>query len=139
MFVKLISASGFLVLISNLAIADQQSYCAAYATDFANAQAKDKPLWQHKYEIALQSCITVSNSVIVEAAPIQKSVKKPLPVVQLSAKIVPPEPTLTKPRLKSGPDDRNAYCSKKYASFNVKTGMYRSLKGVDRKCVMTKP
>ena len=138
MFVKLISASAILVLISSPAIADQQSYCAAYATDFANAQAKDKPLWQHKYEIALQSCMIVSNPVIVEAAPIQKSVKKPLLVVQKSAEMLPPEPTLAKPRLKSGSDDRNAYCSKKYASFNVKTGMYHSLKGFDRKCVMTK-
>ena len=139
MNVKLLSTAGFLLMIVSPAMADKQSYCAAYATDFANAQAKDKAQWQHKYEISLQSCLSVSNPAVIETAPIQYSVKKPVTVVQPPTEIVPPEPKFTKVKLEPGSEDWNAYCTKKYTSFNVKTGMYHSLKGFDRKCVVTKP
>ena len=139
MNVKPLATAGFLLMIVSPAMADKQSYCAAYATDFANAQAKDKALWQHKYEIALQSCLTVSNPASAETAPIQNNVKKPTKVVQQPHENVPPEPTLTKVKLEPGSEDWNAYCTKKYTSFNIKTGMYHSLKGFDRKCVVTKP
>ncbi len=139
MFAKLLSTSTILLLIATPVMADQQSYCAAYATDFANAQTKDKPLWQHKYEIALQSCLVVSNPVIAKSTPSEKSTKKPLPAEKKIAEMVPPEPTFTKLRMEAGTDEWNAYCAKKYTSFNVRTGMYLSHTGIDRKCVVSKP
>lgn len=139
MFAKLLLTSTILLLIATPVMADKQSYCAAYATDFANAQTKDRPLWQHKYEIALQSCSVVSNPVIAKSTPIQNTIKKPLPAEKQIAEMVPPEPTFTKSRMEVGADEWNAYCAKKYTSFNVKTGMYLSHKGIDRRCVVSKP
>ena len=126
-------------MVAGQAMADKQSYCDAYATDFANAQVKDKTLWQHKYEIAAQSCLAVSDPKIVKTSPIQNNVKKLASVVPQPTEFVPPEPKVVTVKLEPGTEDWNAYCTKKYTSFNVKTGMYRSIKGFDRKCLVTKP
>lgn len=128
---KLILVIGLLLLSTDSAFANKQSYCAAYATDFANAQSKNKQYWQHKYDIAVEACSTVSTPKSVEI------VSKP--TLQQSAEIIPPEPTMVKAKLEAGSEDWNAYCSKKYTSFDVNTGMYHSHTGVDRKCVVTKP
>ena len=133
-----------LVLLATPALADRVSYCAAYATDFANAQTKDRVFWQHKFEIAQQSCMREqrANSIISspDASVIAKGAKTKTkePNVQV-AELVPPEPVMTTAKPEQGSDDWNAYCAKKYTSFNIKTGMYHSLKGIDRKCLVTRP
>ena len=128
-----------MLLVASPAFADKQSYCAAYATDFANAQTQDKKLWQHKYDIALKSCVSVANPDVVEEAPQQKKIKKLQSVTQQTAEVVPPEPAMATAKLEQGSDAWNEYCAKKYVSFDIKTGLYHSLTGVDRKCVVTKP
>ena len=131
MDIKLISAIGFLLVSTGSAWANKQSYCAAYATDFANAQAKDKQYWQHKYDIAAQSCLTAPSPTRDEILPKH--------TLRRSVEIIPPEPILVKAKMEPGSDNWNAYCSKKYTSFNITTGMYHSHTGVDRKCLVTKP
>ena len=45
------------VIYTQPAWADKPAYCAAYARDFADARSREKPMWQHKYDIALQACL----------------------------------------------------------------------------------
>ena len=143
MYLRLVSASAFLLLCVDPALADRQSYCAAYATDFANAQAKDKALWQHKYDISLQSCMASDSPVVVQAAAPPKKIEHPKVQTQQVIEPTPPEPLVAKltktSKRKPGSDDWNAYCAKKYTSFDVTTGMYHSFTGADHKCVVTNP
>lgn len=126
--------------------ASKADYCAAYARDFADARATDKAIWQHKYDIAQTSCMTVPKAmpVVKIAAP------KPKPLMKEVVEI-PPEPTpdpvpapiMEKPTkklrlvLEPGSAEWNVYCGKKYTSFNPTTGTYKSRTGVDRKCLVT--
>jgi BA14K-like protein len=119
------------VLIITPALADKPAYCAAYARDFADARAKDKVLWQHKYDITLQSCMGDPKPTIerVQAVAKKKPVAKiaeptPAPVVQIASPV-------------AGSADWNIYCANKYTSFNPKTGTYMSKTGVERKCVVS--
>ena len=50
------------------------------------------------------------------------------------------EPTAAprkKPKLKVGSEAWNDYCTRKYNSFNRKTGTYTSRSGVERRCLVT--
>lgn len=121
------------------AMAAKADYCAAYARDFADAKASAKPLWQHKYDIALVACMAEPEKVAnakpvipkVQPAKIQTAKTEP-------ALVIPPEPVavekIAKPLAKSA--EWNDYCAKKYNSFNIKTGTYKSLTGVERKCLV---
>lgn len=135
--------------------ADQAAWCAAYARDFADSRATDKVLWQHKYDIAQKSCLEnevkaapvagVTKKVDAPAADVAKAAETPtfkeaaMPV----AKHVAPDPVVPE-KVKTasaapevGSNEWNAYCAKKYTSFDAKTGMYMSLTGVQRKCLYT--
>ena len=138
---KLLSGLALLCLTNGSALADKPSYCAAYAQDFANAQGKNKENWQHKYEIALQSCLENPTMDRSGSAPQAKKKSKTNMAPIRSAEEIPPEPKIATTKIKPEPgsNDWNAYCAKKYASFNIKTGMYHSLTGVDHKCVVTNP
>lgn len=120
--------------IAGPALAAKADYCAAYARDFADARTKDKPLWQHKYDIALAACMV---------EPTKSVVAKPAPPKQFAPKIepepiIPPEPIMVeKPaKLVAGSPEWNDYCIKKYNSFNIKKGTYLSRTGVERKCLV---
>lgn len=122
------------VLSAPPAWADKPAYCAAYARDFADARAKDKDLWQHKYDIALADCLDAPQQKVA-AAPMAK--KKASAKVK-TAEVAKPEPAPTAaPKLLAGSADWNIYCANKYASFNVKTGTYLSKTGVARKCLVS--
>lgn len=136
---------GLMFIFSVLAVvpanANKSDYCAAYARDFADAQTQnktqDKTIWQHKYDIASTSCMADP-----KPAPI-KVIKPPPPAI--APVITPPEPVIaatsvkpSKPaKLEPGSEAWNAYCAKKYTSFNPKTGLYLSLTRVARKCLVT--
>jgi BA14K-like protein len=135
-----------IIASSSAARAEPQAYCQAYATDFANAQAKDQTTWQHKYDISLQGCLEAAKpeKLAAPAAPIKPAAppqKIQVPPVQAQAEAVPPEPVAASANGKPAPgsDAWNAYCANKYTSFNQATGMYLSRTGVNRKCVVTNP
>lgn len=69
------------------ALADRPAYCAAYATDFANARAKEKVLWQHKYDIALEACMPSEKSAQAGVKPAAK-VLAPKVIAPLEPKAV---------------------------------------------------
>ena len=127
------------VAIGSPVMADKPDYCAAYARDFADARSKDKPMWQHKYDIALAACM---------AEPKQAETIKPAIVKKRAEKAeapqdIPPEPKIAETsvparpaKLVAGTAAWNDYCSNKYTSFNVKTGTYKSRTGVERKCLV---
>ncbi len=132
------------------AFADKAAYCKAYARDFADQSSPDQTQWQHKYQIAIDACLTKhvapttkpmvfrpKTKNMVPAAPVEKPV-----VVQAVTK-----PPVAKPVIKpaalptalvQGSAEWNDYCTKKYVSFNAKTGTYQSKTGVERKCIVTK-
>lgn len=123
------------------ALANKSDYCAAYARDFADAQTSDKSLWQHKYDIANESCLVEPKATGQAIKSKQKS-KKPMAESQSA---VPAEPQTApasapeKQKLEVGSENWNTYCSNKYTSFNPKTGTYTSHTGVERKCIVSYP
>jgi hypothetical protein len=134
--------------LASPAWANKADYCAAYARDFADARSKDKPIWQHKYDIAQVACMAEPQKAeVAKAAPVakkataNKNVVKPQapPAIALA---IPPEPVVAeappaKPvKLEPGSPAWNEYCNKKYTSFNAKTGTYTSRTGVERKCLV---
>jgi hypothetical protein len=159
--IALLSAASW----GSVAHADQAGWCAAYARDFADARATDKVLWQHKFDIAQQSCLNKEQA----AAPVVEAKKPEVPKAELaksegsataiptalpkavaapSVETVAAEPAIIADPVKSkhkvassGPDsgspEWNTYCAKKYTSFNSATGTYKSLTGVERKCLYT--
>ncbi|MDE2444849.1 MAG: BA14K family protein [Alphaproteobacteria bacterium] len=143
---RLCAVLGMLMASAGLAHADASAYCAAYATDFANAQAKEKATWQHKYTIALEGCLSSANPVQpakpAAASPKPKpALQKPQVQAQAQVSAPPPKPAAAIPigRPAPGSKEWNDYCANKYTSFNPDTGMYRSYTGVDRKCLFTNP
>lgn len=128
------------VLTATPAMADRPAYCAAYATDFANARAKDKVLWQHKYDIALDACLQTESVKQVNESPTPKVVtpkKKKEKVVVAETVPAPEAPVAAPTKLVVGSDDWKIYCANKYTSFNPITGTYISKTGVERKCVVS--
>ncbi len=129
------------------ALADKSDYCAAYARDFADAKSKTTSIWQHKYDIALTACLAEPQKIeVIKSATVKK------PQVKVAApQNIPPEPVVVKtapPKIaKTAETGKSAqlqtntpawveYCTKKYTSFNVKTGTYTSRTGVERKCLV---
>ncbi len=140
---RLIILIGLVSGIAGPAMAGKPDYCAAYARDFADARTKDKPIWQHKYEIALAACLAEPKKVEIAKPVIEKKPQVKAVVVE----VVPPEPIIEQPvvpppkkfvKLEPGSPEWNDYCTKKYTSFNVKTGMYLSKTGVERRCLVTR-
>ncbi len=128
------------VFTATPAMADKPAYCAAYATDFANARAKDKELWQHKYDIALDACLQTEKvgQVSENPAPKLSTPKKKKEKVIVAEPVPATEaPVTSPPKLVVGSEDWNIYCANKYTSFNPKTGTYMSKTGVERKCVVS--
>jgi hypothetical protein len=131
--------------------ADQAGWCAAYARDFADARTTDKALWQHKYEIAQKSCLDgqvssapvadvkkVDTPAVASAAPAVKAAAIPAPkAVAPAAAPVPEKKKVASGAPQPGTPEWNDYCAKKYTSFNPATGTYKSLTGVERKCLYT--
>ena len=132
------------------ALADRASYCQAYARDFSDQRASDKDSWQHKFQIALDACLashkqSAAKPVVTTQRPgaantAPKAVaaqprQAPAKAAVKSADVVQPAAGGTKPV--PGSQAWNDYCTKKYTSFNVKTGMYLSHTGVQRRCVFT--
>ena len=124
-------------VLATPALADKAAYCQAYARDFSDQAATDKATWQHKFQIALDACLAghkqaVKSAPIKAAPPSKQAAAKPTPT--------PQEPVVAKPAsatLMAGTSEWNNYCTKKYTSFSVKTGMYLSKTGVARKCIVT--
>jgi hypothetical protein len=141
MNLKPFSGLALLMLLSSSALADKAAYCAAYARDFADAKTHDKALWQHKYDIAQQSCMTEQKPAVATVSPSPPKAPKIKPVSVKPVAPVPPEPvaTVAKAKLEPGSAEWNDYCAKKYTSFNAATGMYHSHTGIDRKCVVSNP
>jgi len=157
-----------LAALSAPAYADRQAYCQAYARDFADQIAKDKAGWDHKFQIAMESCMGPKADTTPTAAPVPapkakakaaatdepaadtkpadaKPAKKavadkpadtPVPPAQEGA--APTDKSADGEKLKPGSEAWNAYCAKKYTSFDPDTGKYKSLKGISRPCLVTK-
>jgi BA14K-like protein len=119
-----------LLLFATPAMADKPAYCAAYARDFADARSHEKPMWQHKYDIALQACLGPPAPTIIK-------VVKPAKPKKVETPIAVDEPLPKPTQLVAGSEDWNTYCANKYTSFNPKTGTYMSKTGVERKCVVS--
>lgn len=150
---------------SGVAHADQAGWCAAYARDFADARATDKVLWQHKYDIAQKSCLDKEQLAapvvetkkpeppkvdVAKASASATEIPKPLSkasVAPAAESAVTNAPVVEAPikgkhkqangAPEKGSPEWNAYCAKKYTSFDPATGSYKSLTGVARKCLYT--
>ncbi len=137
--------------------ADQAGWCAAYARDFADARASDKTLWQHKYDIANKACLDEQKQPDAPAVKKVETSSTPQPQPK-SAQVAAAKPEVVAPPVtdkkmadkkladkskstsgapEPGSAEWNAYCAKKYSSFDAKTGMYLSLTRVQRKCLYT--
>ena len=142
-----------LVLLVTPAMADKATYCQAYARDFSDQRASDKETWQHKFQIALDSCLASHKQTPGKSVAVVHPPDPAKPVVQATA-VQPAKSTPIKAKATNKPADSvqsaavrtkpvpgtqawNDYCAKKYTSFNVKTGMYLSHTGVERRCVFT--
>ena len=141
---RLLLAAGLCGLLASTAEADVQDYCAAYARDVANSRVsggeilhgkiagttpETSPKWGAVNSQALNGCLaqygaepgeTVTTAAAVKTA-VKKAPSKPRPAVKTAALV---------PRSEAWYN----YCDKKYASFDRKTGMYRSMKGLMRPC-----
>ncbi len=133
---KLSLASSLILLAwAAPAWADKASYCQAYAKDFSDQRTTDKVTWQHKYQIALDSCLAshkpiLAKPILVAAPPPIQQAPKPVAVTKSAPPAAPAQ-------LVAGTAAWNNYCTKKYTSFNAKTGMYQSRTGVERHCLVT--
>jgi outer membrane biosynthesis protein TonB len=135
--------------------ADIKDYCAAYARDFADMQAQKREDWQRRYDNAETACNTryTPKATQVRVAtpkpkrvptktvePKPEKVTKPKPVEKKAAEKAPAEKVTAQrtSRPKPGTPEWVAYCTEKYASFNAKTGTYRSKSGAERPCLVTR-
>lgn len=122
--------------------ADVQGHCEAYATDFANGFGVPKgDAWQHKYEIALKSCVAqyTPEEKPVTTAPARK-VKTASVETAPAPAVIEEQATPAirkKPKLEKGSEAWLDYCDKKYRSFNRDTGTYQSMTGKERPCLVT--
>lgn len=124
-------------------------YCAAYARDFADLVKKQDPQWQRRYENAEKSCMfrftSAEKPTVIEKPKTKKVVSKktPPPAPAASPELYgdadPPsvKAVKVKPKLVAGSPEWNAYCKKKYVSFNAANGAYLSKSGKERKCLVT--
>ncbi len=126
------------------ASADVRTYCDAYARDVANGRVsggeilngkiagtmpETSPGWIEVNGKALAGCMTqYGESADIPAEPDVASAEEPPPAPK-KKKTAAAKGTLT-PGSKAWAD----YCGKKYASFDRRTGTYRSLKGLVRPC-----
>ena len=136
------------------AFAAPSDYCKAYAIDFADQTKRSTPFWDQRFADAERACLLQysyegskndGNPLQVATAklpkPAAKKQSKPgkaiAAEVEVAAVAVAPQPARKKPKLDEGSVAWLDYCDKKYASFNRKTGTYKSRSGVDRKCLVT--
>jgi BA14K-like protein len=128
--------------------ADVADYCAAYARDHADQGAREKLIWQKRYDNALQTCgeqFSLKEPVAIAKKPKKPTVKvvaeKPKPVAVDETPVVPDEPKPQKvaaiPNLEAGSPEWITYCKNKYVSFNEEKGTYLSKTGIERKCLVT--
>lgn len=129
--------------LASPASADVRSYCEAYARDVANGRVsggeilngkiagtmpETSPKWTEVNGKALAGCMTQYG----------ESVDAPAETDVASAEEPPPPPkkkkTAARGTLTPGSKAWADYCDKKYASFDRRTGTYRSLKGQVRPC-----
>ena len=145
-----------LCLASTPALADKAAYCKAYARDFADQSSPEQAQWQHKYQIAIDACLAKHSTTQTKPVALRPKTKNvvtvspaPKPVVVEQTKpmskpavVATAKPVViaeaNPPLLIAGTPEWNDYCSKKYVSFNSKTGTYQSKTGVERKCIVTK-
>lgn len=133
--------------------ADVRSYCEAYARSQADGYLNGSAIlnpsaapgekdWEIGKNLALAGCLAQ-----YEAAPEQPQPQQEEPVVAEK----PPQQTVTRAEIPAKPAAArnsgtlargsaawNASCDAKYASFDRKTGMYRSMTGKLRPCVLGK-
>ena len=143
---RLVAALWCCTMLAPSAFANKADYCAAYARDFADARATDKPMWQHKYNIALAACTAPPKAPPLPKVVAIKPKPKAVAVVDIPPEPEPdpvPEPVIEKPAkklrliLEPGSAAWNVYCDKKYNSFSAKSGTYTSRSGAERKCLVT--
>ena len=130
------------------AAADVADYCAAYARDHADQGAREKLIWQKRYDNALQTCgeqFSLKEPVALEKKSKKPGVKlvaeKPKPVAKAKVDAAPETPQVQKvasiPKLEPGTPEWIKYCKEKYVSFDEAKGTYLSKTGVERKCLVT--
>ena len=125
---RMLICAGLMLNVSTTpSFADVQGHCEAYAKDFANAYVINREDWQKRNDEALAACLLQYQS--------SKSVSKK-PKSKIVAAIPEQKPEQQKPLVKGTPE-WNAYCEKKYVSFNVETGTYIGRSGKERTCLVT--
>jgi hypothetical protein len=139
---RVLSAVVVLSLSIIPAQADVAAYCAAYARDFADQSDKQQFNWQHRYDNAEAGCMErFANDVAKAPSKPKPQVEKvkTKPAVKLKQPTEPPQQQAAKavPKLAVGSAAWKAYCKKKYVSWDEKTLTYRSLTGIERKCLVT--
>lgn len=137
------------------ALANVEDYCAAYGRDFADQGPQDQKVWQQRYDNAQASCIFQYSQD--SQAPAEKPKAKVKTANLQKAKVdttdrkpdaksaVKPVSGLPEQEVAAADDGRpakgspewNAYCKRKYVSYDAEKGTYRSLTGVERPCIYT--
>jgi hypothetical protein len=121
------------------AMADPRSYCEAYARDAATARLSGSSIltglrqqvapaaWQQAYDVALADCLASHAARPADARPLKRLVtSKPATAVASAGPLTAGSPAWID------------YCSKKYVSFDAKTGLYTGLSGKKRPCLVTR-
>jgi hypothetical protein len=148
MFMRLLFGVSLIFTGTLPAAADVADYCAAFARDHADKGVREKPIWQKRYDNALQTCgeqFSLQEAVTVTKQPKKQALKvaeeKPEPIAKEKTLAVPelpkPKKLASLPNLKAGSPEWVDYCKNKYVSFNEAKGTYLSKTGIERKCLVT--
>jgi cell division septation protein DedD len=148
MFIRCVLSACTVFVLALPAKADVADYCAAYARDHADQGAREKPIWQKRYDNALQTCgeqFSLKEPVAIAKKPVKPVIKvvaeKPKPVEKSETPVEPdtakPKKVAAIPNLEAGSPEWVTYCKNKYVSFNEEKGTYLSKTGIERKCLVT--
>lgn len=133
-------ACGALFIGIATAHADARSYCQDYARDMATARlsgsailtGKRQPVsdeqWKNANSEILSDCLETFAPAV--AAPLKTVRKKAV----AAAAVSPSQDEELKPGSKAW----NAYCAKKYVSFDAASGTYTGKSGTKRPCVVSR-
>ena len=130
-------------LLASAAQADVRTYCNAYARDAANGRVSGGEIlggkiagttpetsasWIETNGKALADCLAQygEGAAVLQSETAPEAPPKPKPVAR--------KKPAGGPGLAPGSAAWNAYCDKKYTSFDPKTGKYRSFNGIMRPC-----
>jgi hypothetical protein len=117
------------------ALADVNSYCEAYARDQADAHLTGGAILGTAMVLSPEERDASGKQILAECLALYEPEQqpRPRPIARKSVTTVASSTGLVR-----GSEAWKNYCDKKYTSFDRKTGMYKSLTGKVRPCLVTR-